>query len=531
MPLSALQHYANGRIILSDSTRPSSTVILRFFVLSLVLTTSACSYIQDHSTSNANRVDDLLVDEPSLFATDRPEGYSSRFFPAPSDPQSMALLSAENEQNLINRAIREFSWPDYSNRQEVNYWVNRYLDNKEEFAAILQRAEPYLYHILNRLEEAGLPSELAFLPFVESGFRPDVASWSGAAGLWQFMPATGRSMGLDQDWWVDERRSVDSATDAAIRYLSYLYGYFDQDWFMALAAYNTGEGNLRKAMRGKAEDAEYWDLKLNSETASYVPKLLAVVHILKRADQLGLELPDWPNQVYFESYEANRQLDIETLASELEIDKNQLFAINAHYPQAITPPNQSARILLPKGMSVKLDQIMDSMPEVAAPSWAHYRVRNGDNLSLIADRMGVSVRAIMETNQLRSNLIHPGDDLLIPTPGRNIPDHDISGAVAIVRPGDSIWLIARRHDIAIKDLLAANDLQPTALIFPGQTLKLPTRETGDTRITHEVKSGDSLYDIAALYGVRLTELKRWNSLGSSNLIRPGDRLTIWQAMD
>ncbi|MBT5331459.1 MAG: LysM peptidoglycan-binding domain-containing protein [Porticoccaceae bacterium] len=432
--------------------------------------------------------------------------------------------------SLIEVAVQGFSWPTHTERDEVNYWVERYLRDQDQFEAILARAEPFLFHILNQLEAKELPSELAFLPFVESGFRPDVDSWIGAAGLWQFMPATGRYLGLEQDWWIDERRSVDNSTDAAIRYLSYLHDYFDQDWFMALAAYNTGEGNLGKAMRARP-NADYWGLNLNSETASFVPKLLAVIHLLENSEELELNLPYWPNQPHFETYEADRQLDLEAVASHLELRQHELLSLNAHYPQAITPPNRNARVLLPIGKADSLANIIESLPEVTGPSWAHYEVRSGDNISIIADRMGVSVRAVMEANQLSNHLIHPGDDLLIPSPTRAQPDPEITGSVAMVRLGDSIWLIARRYGISRSTLLAANGLEADDYIFPGQTLKLSIDREGDSRLTHEVQNGDSLYDIAALYGVRLTELKRWNSLGNSNLIRPGDQLTIWQAVD
>lgn len=508
---------------------PLLTVYFRFTLITSALLIVGCSYLQPQTDNNhpAENTENLAqVSEASSEQFD----YVSDLFPLPTNAKSIDNYKPAEELDLIQRAVKNFSWPDYSEREQVKYWIDRYLSSQEEFEAILARGEPYLFHILTQLEQQNFPTELAFLPYVESGFRPEAASWIGAAGLWQFMPATGRAFSLEQDWWLDERRSVDKSTEAAISYLDYLYNYFDQDWFMALAAYNTGEGNLRK-VRGSDEDAVFWDLSLNSETASYVPKLLAVVHLIKNADELDLNLPEWRNQPYFEVFESEQQFDLESVASHLQIDKEKLLRINAHYPQAITPPNQTARLLLPVGMSTNLSEIVDTLPEVTGPSWAHYRVRNGDNLSLIADRMGVSLRAVIEANQLKSNLIHPGDDLLIPSPKTVAPNPVISGSVAMVRPGDSVWLIARRYGVSTDALLAANNLTSSDFIHSGQTLKLPNLSEGDTQLTHEVKNGDSLYDIALLYGVRLNELRRWNSLGNSSLIRPGDQLTIWQAID
>jgi len=492
-------------------------------LISILLALGGCSNLQNASMES--RQAELL--ELSSAESEEKSTLSMRLFPIPQSAEAPAQLAVQKDVTLIERAVKGFEWADYRDQEQVDYWINRYLSQLDQFEAVLDRAEPFLFYILNQFEVNDLPAELAFLPFVESGFRPEVASWSGAAGLWQFMPATGRSLGLDQDWWTDERLSVDQSTLAAIRYLSYLHSHFDEDWFMALAAYNTGEGNLRKVIRNNDGNTDYWTLKLNSETASYVPKLLAVVYILKHAPSFNLDLPDWPNQTHFEIFQADRQLDLEAVASHLKVEQQYLLSMNAHYPQKITAPNQSARIALPAELIERMDAILDSLPEVGPLSWTRYQVRSGDNLSVIADRMGVTVRDITQANQLKSILIHPGDDLLIPRPDVRISSQPVTSALASVRSGDSPWLIARRYGVGLSDLLAANDLNGSEVIHPGQLLKLPSQPSGDAQITHEVRSGDSLYDIAVYYGVGLTDLKAWNALGSSNLIRPGDELTIW----
>lgn len=497
-------------------------MLLRSTILILLLNLVGCSNFQT-PTEEPNQA--ALLELSDRGAEQKPD-LSVRLFPAPQAVSETRLV-IQKDIDLLERAINDFRWPDYVDQESVVYWVERYQRQQDQFEAVLGRAEPYLFYILNQLEADDLPAELAFLPFIESGFQPEVASWVGAAGLWQFMPATGRSLGLDQDWWIDERRSVDQSTQAAIRYLSYLHGLFEEDWFMALAAYNTGEGNLRKAIRNNSGVADYWSLKLNSETASFVPKLLAVVHILKNADNFDLRLPNWPNQEYFEIYESDRQLDLQAVATHLNLEEQYLLSMNAHYPQKITAPNQSARLLLPIGKAEELLAIVDTLPVVTGPSWAHYEVRSGDNLSVIADRMGVTVRDITEANQLKSILIHPGDDLLIPNTNVRATKQPVQSAVASVRAGDSPWIIARRYGVGLSALLATNGLSSSDFIHPGQLLKLPSQPSGDAQITHEVRSGDSLYDIAIYYGVGLTDLRAWNALGSSNLIRPGDELTIW----
>lgn len=497
-------------------------MLFRSTILILLLSLVGCSNLQ----SFIEKPNEAALLELSDRGAEQKSELSLGLFPAPQAASATPLV-IQKDINLLERAISNFQWPEYVDQDSVVYWVQRYQQRLDQFEAILGRAEPYLFYILNQLEAHNLPAELAFLPFIESGYRPDVASWVGAAGLWQFMPATGRSLGLNQDWWIDERRSVDQSTLAAIRYLSYLHSHFDEDWFMVLAAYNTGEGNLRKAIRNNSGVADYWSLKLNSETASFVPKLLAVVHILKNADDFGLKLPDWDNQEYFEIYESDRQLDLQAVATHLDLELQSLLSLNAHYLKKITAPNQIARLLLPMGKVEELLAIVDTLIAGAGPSWAHYEVRSGDNLSVIADRMGVSVRDITEANQLKSILIHPGDDLLIPSPAARGSKQPVQSAVASVRSGDSAWVIASRYGVGLSELLAANDLGSSDLIHPGQLLKLPTQPSGDAQITHEVQSGDSLYDIAIYYGVGLTDLRAWNALGGSNLIRPGDELTIW----
>ena len=489
----------------------------------LLLSLAGCSQLPSSTQSSTSTEPELVAAKENADTSD-----TSRS-PETIDSEKPPLIA--KELSLLEQAISGFSWGDYSDKEQVIYWRDRYSNNIDQFNAVLERSEPYLFYILQQLEANNLPSELAFLPFVESGYRPDVSSFIGAAGLWQFMPATGRSLGLEQDWWTDERRSVDQSTDAAIEYLKYLYGHFNSDWFMTLAAYNTGEGNLRRAIRNNGGEANFWTLNLNSETASYVPKLLAVVEILSKAQENNLTLPSWPNQPYFEIYEADRQLDIESIADKLNIDTQRLISINAHYPHKITSPNMAARIAIPRGFTTQLDAVIDSLPEVSGLSWLRYQVRSGDNLSVIADRMGVRVRDIVEANQLTSNLIHPGDDLLIPNPDLAAPAQPIQSSVATVRNGDSPWLIARRYGVKLEDLLATNNLTSNDYIHPGQVLNLPSNGGGDSQLTHEVQLGDSLYDIAVFYGVALNDLRAWNALNNSNLIYPGDRLTIWLKSD
>ena len=452
----------------------------------------------------------------------------------PSRPLASAIHQPTIPDSLLDRVISQFGWDDESAHPAVASWVQRYQQQPAEFIAILERAEPFIYQAAQELEQRGMPMELVFLPFVESGFLPDARSWSGASGLWQFMPATGKAMGLEQNWWLDERRDPSASSAAAADYLNYLHQSFG-DWYLALAAYNAGEGTIRNAMRlSNLENASFWDLRLNSETQSYLPKLLAVVHLLKNAAANEIPLPHWQDEPFFKTIAVNRQLDLEVVASYLDADSS-FYKLNAHHLHQVTQPDGESRVLVPLNLAEKFTIALNDpqiLPDVA---WQHYKVRSGDNLGLIANRNGVTVRGIMEANKLASTTIFPGDDLFIPLrAGQNAAvdrPASISNMQVVVKSGDSLWLVANRAQTTVRKLIELNQLDENGYLYPGQILLLPQGSVPSDRVEHEVRSGDSLYDIANLYGVRIEDIRAWNALGNSSLIRPGERLTIWLQQD
>lgn len=444
-------------------------------------------------------------------------------------PQVLAEQPAPPPLTLLERIIADFDWQDESAHPKVAAWVDRYCNDPESFLAILQRSEPFLYAASDELRAHDLPAELVFLPFVESGFQTHVRSWSGAEGLWQFMPATATYMGLERDWWLDERRDPQRSTEAAAAYLNYLHDLFD-DWYLALASYNAGEGNIRKAIRD-AGSQDFWDLRLNTETASYLPKLLAVVHLLKHPEKLNLELPDWADKPYYQQVKLDRQIDLEVVAEYLGADQS-FYQLNAHFVQRVSPPLKESLLLVPENLVEQLQQGLSDTSLIPPVNWQHYRVRSGDNLSMIADRLNTSVRAIMETNNLRNSLIHPGEDLLIPRSAQIAvagtgPSPSTQLLEITVLPGDSVWNISRRTGVSMAQIQNLNELADDDLLHPGQRLKLPSSAALPDAIEHRVQPGDSLYEIALRYGVTIQQIRVWNSLGSSSLIRPGERLTLW----
>ncbi len=483
------------------------------FVLGLSL--GACSSIDQQQA--------LTTSGPPLLADTSPAVSS-----AESQPSVVADNAIEPElpADLLSRMSRSFHWEIQSDTPQVKRWIDYYLNQPDEFAIVLDRSAPYLHYIAEQISERDMPMELALLPFVESGFDPRAKSRSGAAGLWQFMPSTGRALGLEQNWWVDERLSVQGSTQSALDYLEYLRSRFGGDWLLALAAYNTGEGNVANEIRRTRSDADFWSLHLNVETRNYVPRLLAVVQLIKDAERYQIELPAWADEPYFETLPVANQLDMR----KLQAMSAELSALNAQYVQSITYPQQGTVLLVPRNERARLQNELATNADQLRAQYARYQVRNGDNLSLIADRHRVNLQVLMSINNLHSHLIHPGDNLLIPVAAATAPTVAMTtqGLLRIrVRSGDTLSVIAERYGMGLSDLLAMNNLDRRNPIYPNQELVVRVPAAGQDPLMYQVSSGDSLWVIANRFNVGVDDLLTWNGLHGRETIYPGQELAIW----
>ena len=348
------------------------------------------------------------------------------------------------------------------------------------FSALMARSEPYLNYILNEIQLAGLPTELALLPAVESGFRPYAYSPDGAVGLWQFMPATGRTVGLDQDWWFDERRTVRAATHAAIGFLQQLHTRFNGDWLHALAAYNAGTAKVGRALRKarrRGEPTDFWSLDLPGETDRYVPRLLALARIVADPEHYGLDLPDVPDTPYFSVADTRGAIDLNVAAEAAGIPVEQLLGLNAGHRRWATNPDGSHELLLPKDSIAAFDDALQQLPDEKRLRWQRHQVKPGESLNKIARHYGVNSDAIRRLNGMSGSQIRAGGDLLIPL----------------------------------------SDLVSPAVAQAGQMSR--------QRLRYRVRKGDSLYKIARRFQVSIKDLKRWNQVG--RYLQPGDRLTVY----
>ena len=365
-------------------------------------------------------------------------------------------------------------------------------------ARVWERARPYLYHIVEEVESRNMPLEIALLPAIESAYDPHAHSRARAMGLWQFIAPTARIYGVKVDWWYDGRRDVLASTRAALDYLQKLHDNFSGDWFLALAAYNAGEGGIQRRIdenRRRGRPTAYQDLRLVSETRNYVPKLMAFVRIVSNPGAYGVTLPSIPDAPYFAPVDAGSQIDLTVVSQLAGVPAGDLRSINAGFNRIATPPDGPHHILVPVDKKEVLVDALRSLPEDARVRWQRHHVRHGDTLGAIARRYRVSVQELQRANELRGNLIRAGRDLLIPISsqpfslraaqaasakitGRPAP----SGQTEVehrIREGDTLWSIARRYDVRVAQLAEWNSIGPGEPLRVDQTLKIRTRTRVD----------------------------------------------------
>lgn len=408
------------------------------------------------------------------------------------------------------------------------------------------RARMYLYFIVSETQKRGMPSELALLPFVESAFQPEALSRSKAAGLWQFLPSTGDIFDLRQSSWRDDRLDVIESTRAALDYLQYLHNQFE-DWHLALAAYNWGEGSVRRAIaanaaRGKPTD--YTSLPLPKETARYVPKLLAIKKLIEDPDRYGLKLPAIANEPYFVRVNKNRDLDLETAAQLAETDLQEFRLLNPSFNRPVVVAAHQGAILIP---AAKADAFVSNLINWQATgkplsNWSTYTVKKGESLNAIARRFGMTEEELRAANKIPKNRrVQIGSTLLVKdaqaksdikvaeadSPLKLVPLPTTRQITYRVRNGDTLSGIAARFGVKTADIRKQNKLKSNT-IKVGQRLRLTVREVQRTSLrktAYRVKRGDTLYTIAQRHRTSVSAIMDENKLESKDL-KPGQRLVI-----
>ncbi|MCK5810845.1 MAG: transglycosylase SLT domain-containing protein [Cocleimonas sp.] len=363
--------------------------------------------------------------------------------PQPQQPHVTQVRHQANgggHHAMWERIYRGQKMPNYTNHPSVRRFVKHYASDRARLNRITNRASKYLFQIVTELERRGMPTELALLPFVESAYVNTARSHAAAAGMWQFIPETGRRYGLKQRRGFDGRMDSFEATRAALDYLQKLNRQFNGDWFLSLAAYNAGEGRVDRAIKynkRRGRPTDYWNLRLPKETREYVPRLLAYKEIIRNPRRYGIQLPRAASRPVLTSIWLNRAVDLRQAARRAGLPANTLTELNPSYLQGITTPRLSKRVILPVNIAGRVQPILRSMPTVRDSNYRYaryskkkyskryksykkskkrvitHRVRRGETLYKIAVRHGTTVKKIMRMNKMRSSRVKAGKRIRI----------------------------------------------------------------------------------------------------------------------
>ncbi len=401
--------------------------------------------------------------------------------------------------NLWDRVRNGYAFKAVDNNQ-VQREMKKFLAHPSYFKRISSKAGPYFYHIVKEVEKRGLPMELALLPAIESAFEPRAISHKSAAGLWQFIPATGRYYGLEQDKWYDGRRDIVASTNAALNYLKTLNKMFDGDWFLALAAYNYGQGNIGKAIRRNEKNnrpTDFWSLKLPRETREYVPKLIALAKIIANPNEYGIKLQTINNRPYFEKINIGRQIELSVVAQLAGISGSDLKLLNPCYKRGITSPKGPHDITLPVSKVFQFKQRLAQIP----------------NILELVKTASLTNRSIVKYRKIYRKVINKSTNDL----GKHRVKRD-----------DSLWAIAKQYNISVDKIRSLNKLSKNYSLKIGQQLVVSSvAKVIRTAITkgHKVRKGDSLWIIAKRYGTTVSLLKKLNKF-KNNSLKVGKLLLI-----
>ncbi|PWB68376.1 hypothetical protein C3F09_11755 [candidate division GN15 bacterium] len=437
---------------------------------------------------------------------------------------------------------------------------------RDAFTRYLSRSKKYQALFTRTLKEYGLPHDLVYLCLVESGYNPHAYSWARAMGLWQFIASTGRLYGLQRSWWLDERKDPVKATDAAARFLKDLYAKFGS-WDLAMAAYNGGPGRVEREMK-RQRTGDFWKLRLRQQTMDYVPLIYAAAIIAKDPETYGFGDVQYEPELLWEEVTIDRCLELKTIADDLGCSVDDLRMLNPELLRNITPPNEKGYVLkIPAGQRQKFLASYDSYPSPKESNWIKHKVRRKESLASIANRYGVSQYSVLEANNLsKKSKLKAGMELIIPAAASSgggsagsKREYKVKDGVYTVRPGDTMWDIARAFGVTTDELRRINYMGNSSRLHIGQKVKLPsyankvsensspTREgSADAATTvsrsgevaddqsvssgattqYTVRSGDTIWDIARKFNTRPEDIRTLNGLGRGSRIHIGQKLVV-----
>ena len=463
---------------------------------------------------------------------------------ATQEPASVTAAEQSIWPNLRGAMALSHQLEQRRVQQEIR-WLLR---NPRYLERLQPRMQKYLPYLLQRTVERGLPGELALIPIVESALDPYAFSPGGASGLWQFMRPTALQYGLTIDRWYDGRRDLIAATEAALDYLEALHTRLGQ-WPLAIAAYNSGGARVQRAVR-RANSSDFFALRLPRETQYYLPKVLALAALISDPEKYAVALPEVTNEQSFALLQLPSQFDLQILSDLIALPLAELQAWNPALKRWATPALDDHRLIVPLYYkeapneqldTAKLQAIIAATQHAERMHWNEIIVRNGDSLSVLAERYNTDIPTLKAANRLRGTTIRAGKPLLVPVNQTNqsVKAHRTTNYLPYtVQSGDSLWSIAKAHNVSIASLVKTNRIAPREVLPIGRKLNVPTsapvtlpalgRPQEVTRkVAYTVRKGDSLARIAKRFGVGVAEIARWNRLDLQKYLQPGQRLTVY----
>lgn len=380
----------------------------------------------------------------------------------PAFPSDEASAEPQLPKNLWDRIRAGFALP-YRHHSKVRPHLEEFIEHDDYLETVIERAKPYLFHVVEEVEKRGMPTEIVLVPIIESAYQASADSFMGASGLWQLIPSTGKILGLKKNFWYDGRRDVIASTRAALSYLQKLNGYFEGDWLLTLAAYNSGEGTVLRAIKKNREakkPTDFWSLDLPRETEAYVPRLLGIASLIAQAEDLGVHLGYIPDTPYLASVELEDQLDLKKAAEMADITHQEIKLLNPGFTNGRTDPKGDFPLLLPVD---KVEVFNEKLAEMAFDKRLRENSKKAaQRTKSDAEQNGKNTKSKLALNSAGV----PGADTL--------PHPNAQAIIYTVRAGDSLSRIAQRFKISVTQLHAWNaaQLASNKHLQPGDNLKV-----------------------------------------------------------
>jgi len=491
----------------------------RQFLISLLLLFSIFSCQTTSNLSLVSNTECISTDSQNK-CFDNTEELQIAIKPIPSDVWEYMIFNSEYDKNIILD-------------QKTLSYINKHIRDIEKFNEYLNKSYYFIYYVIQELEAADLPVELALIPFIESNYDPFSISPSGAVGLWQFMPKTGRIFDLEKSWWSEDRHDPYRSTHAAIGYFKYLFERFDNDIYLALAAYNAGPTYLDRQIKKnyrRGMGTDFWSLSLNSQVTEYIPKYIALREIIFNSEKYNINLPYIPVESVVKRIEIPGQVEILTLSEYLDIKPELIYKLNAGYTKWASAPKDKSIFYVPIEKTSLLDSPDSPFENVNQINWISHVVVSGDSLWKLAKKYDTEVKIIKEINYIDNDLLAINDTLLIPL-SKSKTNNFIPYEMHIISEGDTLWDLSKKYNIELDELAKMNSINKNSYLQLGQQLTIGNKnihrniESKKRTILYSVKQGDNLYKISDLFDVSVDSIKEINDFQTSNLM-PGQIIKI-----